>query len=76
MNTVESAISVVREQIGRVERMLAEVSSKGPPGNHSALDAMAASYADLLEELHADLEKLEDKRAVLAAEEPVPLEAN
>ena len=76
MNTVESALSVVREQIGRVERMLAEVRSKNPPNNHSALDAMAASYSELLEELHADLRRLEEKKAALALADPVPVEAN
>ena len=76
MKTVESAISVVREQIGRAERMLAEVRSKNPPGNHSALDAMAASYSELLEELHADLAKLEEQKVLQDDRVPVPVEAN
>ena len=76
MSDIERSIEIVHIQIGRIESALADILAREFPQNQTVRDIMATNCTDLLEDLKADLRRLEEKKAALALADPVPVEAN
>ena len=76
MKRIDEAIQLVRTQMGRVAEALDDIRVNVLPKNPILYGIMADSYESLLEDLRADMQKWQDQKAALAAEEPVAAEAN
>jgi len=76
MTRTDESIELIHTQMGRVTEALDDIRINVLPKDPIMYRIMAESYESLLEDLRADLHRQEAKKAALAAEDPVPVEAN
>ena len=76
MSDIDRSIEIVHIQIARIQSALEDIRTSEFPNDQTIRDIIAENCTDLLEDLIADLRRLEDRKAALALAEPVPVESH